>query len=68
MALMMGALYEALREARVPDQKAKAAAEEVASYEARLNGLSSDVRVLTWITGATFAGVVSLVVKAWLLT
>jgi hypothetical protein len=39
MALMMGSLYDALKSADVPDEKAVKAAEEVASYENRLASL-----------------------------
>jgi hypothetical protein len=39
MALMLGQLYEALRAGNVPDEKARAAAEEVANYEGELTKL-----------------------------
>ena len=39
MALTLGQLYEALRAGNVPDEKARAAAEEVANYEGELTKL-----------------------------
>jgi hypothetical protein len=39
MALMLGQLYDALRAGNVPDDKARAAAEEVASYRGGLTKL-----------------------------
>lgn len=39
MALMLGQLYEALKAGNVPDDKARAAAEEVANYEGELTKL-----------------------------
>ena len=39
MALMLGQLYDALRAGNVPDDKARAAAEEVANYEGELTKL-----------------------------
>lgn len=39
MALMLGQLYDALRAGNVPDDKARAAAEEVANYEGELSRL-----------------------------
>lgn len=39
MALMLGRLYDALRAANVPDDKARDAAEEVANYEGELTRL-----------------------------
>jgi hypothetical protein len=51
MALMMGRLYEALREAHVPDQTAREAAEEVAGYENRLSHIESRLMLLSWMMG-----------------
>jgi hypothetical protein len=39
MALMLGQLYDALRAGNIPEQKARAAAEEVANYEGELTKL-----------------------------
>jgi hypothetical protein len=39
MALMLGRLYDALRAANVPDDKARDAAEEVANYEGEIGKL-----------------------------
>jgi hypothetical protein len=43
MALMLGQLYDALRVGNVPDDKARAAAEEVANYEGELTKLRVDI-------------------------
>jgi hypothetical protein len=43
MALMLGKLYDALRAGGVPDDKAREAAEEVATYEKDLAEIKSDV-------------------------
>jgi hypothetical protein len=58
MALMLGQLYDALRAGNVPDDKARAAAEEVANYEGEIGKLrlelgevKADVRLLKWMTG-----------------
>jgi hypothetical protein len=63
MALMLGKLYDALRAAGVPEDKAREAAEEVATFDKDLAEIKSDVRVLKWITGTTLAGVIALVVR-----
>jgi hypothetical protein len=65
MALMLGKLYDALRAAGVPEDKAREAAEEVATFEKDLAEIRSDVRVLKWITGTTLAGVLALVIRAF---
>ena len=67
MAIMMGHLYAALRDANVPDDRAQKAAEEVASYEnrivgveAKLDRLDARVTLLTWMLG-TAIGLILLV-------
>ena len=41
MALMVGSLYDALKDAKVDDAKARAAAEDVANYDGRINGIEN---------------------------
>ena len=60
---MLGKLSDALRAGGVPDDKAREAAEEVATYEKDLAEIKSDVKVLKWITGTTLAGVLALVLR-----
>ena len=55
IALMMGNLYDALRAANVPDDKAQRAAEEVAGFETQIGDLKSDMKLLKWMVGAILA-------------
>jgi phage shock protein A len=62
VALMLGQLYDALRAGNVPDDKARAAAEEVANYEGEIGKLrlevgevKSDVRLLKSMMGFVLA-------------
>jgi hypothetical protein len=64
-ALMLGKLHDALRAGGVPDDKAREAAEEVATYEKNLSEIKPDVRLLKWTTGTTLAGVLALVIQAF---
>jgi hypothetical protein len=55
MALMMGALYDALKSANVDDEKARKAAEEVAGFETRIAAIDSRLAVLQWMLGSNIA-------------
>jgi hypothetical protein len=72
MALMLGRLYDALRAANVPDDKARDAAEEVANYEGELTRLrlevgevKADVRLLKWMAGFLIAVVLGVFALQW---
>lgn len=76
MALMLGQLYEALQAGNVPDDKARAAAEEVANYEGELTRLrlemgerigrvEGDLRLLKWMTGFPIAVVLGVFAIQW---
>jgi len=67
MALMLGQLYDALRAGNVPDDKARAAAEEVANYEGEsgklrleLGEVRADVHLLKWMAGFMIAVVLGV--------
>jgi hypothetical protein len=51
MALMLGALYDALISAHVTDDLARKAAEEVAAYDARFAAIERELAVLKWMVG-----------------
>jgi cell division septal protein FtsQ len=61
MALMLGKLYDALKAANIPDDKARAAAEEVATYEQ----VKSDTRLLKWMMGVLIALVLGVFWMQW---
>jgi hypothetical protein len=72
MALMLGQLYDALRAGKVPDDKARAAAEEVANYAGEIGKLRlglgevrADVRLLTWMAGFLIALVLGVFALQW---
>jgi hypothetical protein len=65
MALMLGALRDALVTAGAPADKAEKAAEEVAGYENRLAKLEADLTLLKWMVGANIA--LSLIILGKLL-
>jgi hypothetical protein len=76
MALMLGQLYDALRAGNVPDDKARAAAEEVANYEGeltklrtefgeRMTRLEGSLRLVQWMVGFVGAIVLGVLGLVW---
>ena len=55
MAMMLGALYQALLEAGAGDEPARRAAEEVAAYESRLTAIDTKLAVLQALVGVNVA-------------
>ena len=62
MPVMLSELYDALRAADVPEDKARAAAEAVAEHregiarlEARLDRIEVELRALRWLVGGNTA-------------
>ena len=55
MAIGLMKLNDALLAAGAPEDKARAAAEEVASYENRLASIEATQRLHTWMLGANTA-------------
>ena len=60
---MISEVYDAFISAGAPEDKARKAAEAIASYENRFGRIESDLAILKWITGTILAGVVALVIK-----
>lgn len=65
MALMMGNLYEALREGGTSDDRARKAAEEVADYTKQLSDIRNDLSLVKGLLGVVVTGVMALLIKAF---
>jgi hypothetical protein len=65
MAVMLSKTYDALLAAGAPEEKARAAAEELATYESRFAKIDTDLAVIKWMLGVVIAGVASLIIKAF---
>jgi hypothetical protein len=63
MAVMLSKTYDALIAAGAPDDKARAAAEELAGYESRFVKIETDLAVLKWMVGVNLAASLSIVIK-----
>ena len=73
MTTMIAELYEALKAAAAAEDKAQAAARALADHERRFDSidgkvaaLEAQVTMVKWITGATFAGVLALVLPTFI--
>ena len=65
MAVMLAKTYEAFIAAGTPEEKAVAAAEELAAYESRFAKIETDLAVIKWMLGVLIAGVASLMIKTF---
>jgi len=65
MAVMPSKTYDALVAAGAPQDKARAAAEELAGHESRFAKIVTDLPVLKWMVGVNLAASLSLVIKAF---
>jgi hypothetical protein len=65
MATMISEVYDAFISAGAPEDKARKAAEAIASYENRFSRIETDLVVLKWMTGTILAGVTALVIKTF---
>jgi hypothetical protein len=65
MAVMLSKTYDALIAAGAPEEKARAAAEELAGYEGRFAKIETDLAVLKWMVDVNLAASISLVIKAF---
>ncbi|HVH76354.1 MAG TPA: hypothetical protein VM755_15675 [Stellaceae bacterium] len=73
MAVMLAKTYEALVAAGAPEEKAVAAAEELAAYENRFAKIDTDLAILKtdmtaikWMLGINLAASVSIVIKIFI--
>jgi hypothetical protein len=65
MAVMRSKTYDALVAAGAPEDKARAAAEELAGYESRFAKIETDLAILKWMVGVNLAASFLLVIKAF---
>jgi hypothetical protein len=66
MAMMLSKTYDALVAAGAPDDKARAAAEELAAYENRFSKIETDLAVIKWMLGVNLAASLSIVIKIFI--
>lgn len=55
MATMISEVYDAFISSGAPEDKARKAAEAIAAYDSRFNKIESDLNLLKWMNGITWA-------------
>ena len=65
MSLMLSKTYDAFTAAGAPEDKAREAAEELASYDNRFNKLENRLIRLEVMIALVLTGVASLIIKAF---
>lgn len=63
MATMIGEVYDALKGAGVPEDKARKAAEAMAMHEPRFSSIMADLTLLKWMVGFNLAISVAILGK-----
>lgn len=63
MSTMISEVYDALKEAGASEEKARKAAEAVATYENRFARIESDLALLKWMIGFNLAITVAILWK-----
>jgi hypothetical protein len=63
---MISEVYDALKEAGASDDKARRAAEAVATYDLRLGKVDSDLGLLKWMVGVNIALSVAIIARLFL--
>ena len=65
MSTMISEVYDALKEAGASEEKARKAAESVATYENRFARIESDLAVVKWMIGFNLAMTVAVLWKVF---
>lgn len=65
MSTMISEVYDALKEAGASEEKARKAAEALASYENRFNRIESELAVMKWMLGFNLAMTVAILWKVF---
>lgn len=71
MSTMVYEVYDALKAAGAPEDKAKAAAEAIGNYDNRFSKIETEIAILKWMVGANLAmtmfivGIVGKIANLW---
>ena len=62
MAMVLSRTYDALKAAGAPEDKARAAAEEIAGFENRPRRIEGELKLIKWMLGFNLAATVAVIV------
>jgi hypothetical protein len=62
---MIGSLYDALKAAGASDEAARKAAEEVATYDGKVQKTEGDLTLLKWMVGTNIALTIAILFKVF---
>ncbi len=65
MSLMLAKTYEAFKAAGAPEDKAQAAAEEIAGFERDISDIKASLKLHSTMLGIITAGIAALILKAF---
>jgi hypothetical protein len=65
MSIMVTEVYDALREAGASEDRSRRAAEVLANYDHEFVDICGDLKLMKWMLGAIFAGVVALILHSF---
>ena len=63
--MLVEELYDALKEAGATEEKARAAARAVASYESRFSRIEMDLSLLKWMVGANIGLTITILFRVF---
>ncbi|WP_295846005.1 integrase [Tardiphaga sp.] len=66
MATMISEVYDAFIGSGAPEEKARKAAEAMATYEGRFNKIENNLSLLKWMNGITWALSLGILFKPFL--
>ncbi len=66
MATMISEVYDAFIASGAPEEKARKAAEAMAAYDGGVNKIESDLNLLKWMNGITWALCLGILFKLFL--
>jgi len=66
MSMMLSKTYDAFKSAGAPEDKAQAAAEELAAFDLKFNRIGSEFKLVKWMLGVNIAATFAIFAKLYM--